>query len=299
MVIAGWNYDVGSFDSVEAIDLTSEIQSCLSPSGYPFSGTYHVGTMLDGVPLVCGGYDDDRDIGTDECYWYNYNDNVWVPTSQNMLESRYAPAASLIDSATWLISGGQNEIWETVDSTEVYKDGRFSYGPTLPTVRFGHCQVTLNTSHIAILGGSNGTNSLTDFYLLDWDDQSWHSMPDLPWDILYDICGLIENSVNGQELVVFDNYASCQIFNFEENAWKEGPLLPDDTKLFENSLVAQMEQTFYILGGRFEGEISSDVVYKFDQENYEWVRQSFVLSNPIEGGVAIPVPDNVVHCLNK
>ncbi len=73
--------------------------------------------------------------------------------------------------------------------------------------------------------------------------------------------------------------------------------MPDDTRaLNEKALVAQMEQTFYIMGGN-DAEYSSDVVYKFDQDNYEWVRQSFVLSAPIEAGVAIPVPDNVVDCL--
>ncbi len=154
------------------------------------------------LPIVCGGRNTDTGLVTNECNQYNYDGNVWVPTNQNMLESREQAMASLIDSSSWLISGGENGIIRSLDTTEVYKDGSFSYGPSMPTARFAHCQVTLNSSHIAILGGKNTTGYLSDFYLLDWENQDWIPMPDIPGTIYLDPCGLIENSVNGQEHIV-------------------------------------------------------------------------------------------------
>ncbi len=297
MVVAGWNANNDVMDTVQVINLASEIQSCLTPSDYPLSVWGLVGTMFNGLPLVCGGFDDDNDISLNECYQYNYQDNICAPNNENMLESRVSPAASMVDSATWLISGGGygSSLVNSLDSTEVYHDGEFSYGPTLPSARYSHCQVTLNSSHIAILGGKNGTHILNDFHILDWDNHSWTEIPNSPY-LFISPCGLIENSEKGQELVVLPNYDECHIFNFLEKAWRVGPNLPEDTKIGFSSMVAQMEKSFYILGGRLVDGNTTDAVFKFDEENYAWIRQSFVLSSPTDAGVAIPVPDYVVNC---
>ncbi len=297
MVVAGWNANIDvTLDNVQVINLASEIQSCLTPSDYPLSVWGPVGTMFNGSPLVCGGFDDVNDNSLNECYQYNYQDNIWAPTNQNMLESRVAPAASMVDSATLFISGGGfgSSLDNSLDSTEVYHNGTFSYGPNLPSARYIHCQVTLNTSHIAILGGYNGTDLFYDFHLLDWDSHSWIEMPEMPIDMFIDPCGLIKNSVNGQELVVLGDYENCRIFNFREHEWKVGPNLPEDTKIDYASMVAQMETSFYLLGGLLKDRTRTDAVFRFDEENYEWIRQSFSLSTPTDAGVAFPVPDQLL-----
>ncbi len=301
-VVGGYNDNTGEYyDSAEVVDLTSEVQSCLPPANYPFPVYYMVGTLINDMPLICGGYDDHSASFTDACYQYNHSDNRWFPTQETMLHGRWGHQASMVDSETWLISGGQINVgdYDRYDSTEVYQNDIFDYGPVLPTPRAFHCQVTLNSTHIAVLGGRNETDDyLSDFYLLDWENQDWTPMPDLPFLISSDPCGLIENSANGQEMVVLAKHDDCQIFNFGDQTWRPGPILADGPHIKWESMVAQMTKNFYILGGRLEDEPGvTDVVFEFDAENYEWVRQSFTLSNLRRGGVAIPVPDDVVECL--
>ncbi len=102
LIVGGWDNVIGPIDNVDVIDLTFEIQGCLSPASYSFAGLYMVGTLIDKVPIVCGGQPDNGadSLTTNECYQYNHDSNIWAPTNQNMLDHRFGPAGSLVDSST-------------------------------------------------------------------------------------------------------------------------------------------------------------------------------------------------------
>ncbi len=302
LVVGGYNDNTGEFlDTAEVIDLTSEVQSCTPPANYPFPAHLMVGTLLDGIPTICGGHDatePEPRIYSNKCYKYNHTEGLWTPAGQ-MLAARFAHGASMVDSKTWLISGGDSEPGVATDSMEVWRDGRGSDGPKLPSARRYHCQVTLNSSHVAILGGYNGLAEFSDFHLLDLESQEWTELRNAPFPVSNRPCGLIENSANGQELVVLISHRNCQIFNFREGVWKEGPMITDmyGVQFNRESMVAQMKKNFYVMGGQLDnGFWTTDAIYEFDPKNYEWVERDFRLNTPRRGGVAIPVPDQVVEC---
>ncbi len=296
-MVGGYTDVTNSYlDNVEAIDLSTETPTCDSISNYPFPVGFPVGTILNGMPTVCGGYNDDSGFYTDECYQYLYAENRWVLMSESMLEARCLHKSSMVDSATWLISGGSDNDFVELGSTEVWYDGEFHPGPVLPFPLRNHCQVTLNSSYVAILGGYNGTEYVPYFYLLDWKNEEWISMPDVPVLLGNDPCGLIENSINGFELVVLADYNDCYIFNFGDMTWREGPSIPYDIKIAFEEMPVQMGKTFYIMGGYLVDGTVTDAIFRFDYENYVWHLETARLETARTRGVAIAVPDEMVNC---
>ncbi len=297
-MVGGYTHVSESYlDNVEAVDVSTETPNCDSVANYPIPVGFPVGTILDGLPTVCGGYNPDTLLNTNECHQYLYEENRWASMSQSMLEVRYKHKSSMVDAATWLITGGKDNSNSDLDSTDVWQGGEFQPGPFLPLPLRNHCQVTLNSSYIAILGGySNGENVLG-FYLLDWKNEKWIYMPDVPVVLDNDPCGLIENSVNGFELVVLADYEKSYIFNFEDMTWREGPSIPYDVSVLYEEMPVQVEKTFYIMGGfLWDEDTVTDAILKFDNENYVWSLETARLGTARANGVAIPVPDEMVNC---
>ncbi len=290
MAIAGFN-DVDPFylDSVEIVDLSDGTPTCDPVADYPLSVFEAVGAFIDGRPRVCGGHDGVE--VTDKCYQYMHESNQWREVKE-MLTPRYKQGSSLVDSTTWFITGGYNAAH--LDTTEVWQDEAFAYGPPLPQPLRDHCQLTINSSHVMVLGGHNGTVSTTSVHMLDWDSGDWLTMPDLPFTIGNDVCGLIENSQNGQEVVACSRGYKCQIFSFRSNEWREGPSMEEDI-LYEAAMV-QLQKNFVVVGGWLSNEVDSNSVYEFDQEGCRWVTKAATLEVARRGAVGTAVPDSVVNC---
>ncbi len=298
LVIGGLQDGLGYLNNVEVVDLSSETPSCDSVANYPYPVGFPVGTLLDGMPTVCGGFNSDTGLYTNKCTQYIYEENRWVVMEETMSVPRYVHRASMVDSATWLITGGDNIVVAAYDSTDVWQNDQFQQGPFLPYPLRRHCQVTVNSTHVAILGGYNGTVDMTYFYLLDWRTEEWIAMPDVPVTLANDPCGVIENSINGVELVVLHDWDQCHIFNFGDMTWRAGPNVSLDFKLTYESMPVQMEETFYILGGYLaDKEAVTDAIFKFDNENYAWNLQTARLQTARRRGVAIAVPDEMVNCV--
>ena len=123
-------------------------------------------------------------------------------------------------------------------------------------------------------------------------------MPDLPWTINLDACGLIDNSENGKEIVVLRDYLTCAIFNLGNGTWRDGPPLNQE-ELSQYSSVVQMNKNFVIMGGRlYNNDVNNNTrsIYEFDAESYEWVRRSRTLALERQGAAGIAVPDYMVDC---
>ena len=297
MVIGGVVDDSPSteyLDSVEVLDFSSDSPDCGSVANYPLAVTFSTGDLVDGRPRVCGGYD--GTAVTNMCYEYITESNQWQDVAP-MQTPRYVHKSSKVDSATWFITGGY-DLTTTFDTTEVWQNGEFTYGPRLPFPLRNHCQLTLDASYILILGGYNGTAYINSFHMLDWKSADWIPMPDTPFTLGNDVCGIIEHSENGQELVIMQHgNTPSQIFNFGDNTWREGPTMGEPISYEEASV--QMNHNFVTLGGRLNNNAAAnntDSVYEFDEEGYRWVTKAATLQTKRQGAVAIAVPDELVDC---
>ncbi len=52
-------------------------------------------------------------------------------------------------------------------------DPAFEEGPSLPVPSDGHCQLTVNSSHVLVLGGGEYGSGELLVSMLNWDTQEW------------------------------------------------------------------------------------------------------------------------------
>ncbi len=120
-------------------------------------------------------------------------------------------------------------------------------------------------------------------------------MPNLPVLLGADVCGLIENSQNGKEIVVLAESYHCYIYNLANGTWRDGPPLTEEYVRLGSATV-QMNKNFVIVGGYVSTTESSAAVFEFDAETYEWTRSTATLAQPREYAAGIAVPDYMVDC---
>lgn len=161
-------------DDVEVLDLSDGTSQCVDVANIPARVEYVEGALLDGVPKVCGGYNADVGANTDVCYEYNSGQNTWSEVGP-MTTARAGHAASVVGSNQWFVTGGIDDLGNILSTTEVWTDGAFGPGPDLTFPSYGHCQVTLNGTHIFI-GGKYETDAA---YLLNWAEDEWRRLPPL------------------------------------------------------------------------------------------------------------------------
>ena len=246
-MVGGYNYDL--LHTVEVVDLAGNntAQNCsTSLPDYPIAMAWGVGAMVDGRPTVCGGQSLQGPTG--ECFQYLHGNSQWVPVS-SLQTPRAAPASSLVDSETWLVTGG----WDSQDATNSSEAWQWGGGgglsghggPDLPLPLSGHCQLTVNSSQVMMLGGGGGSG----VHVLDWGSGEWLAqLPDVPTGLSRDACGLIENSQNGREVVVLGNSTDVHLFNFRNGTWRDGPDLEGED-LSASGAAVQMGERFVGRGG--------------------------------------------------
>ena len=77
-------------------------------------------------------------------------------------------------------------------------------------------------------------------YLLDWNTQEWTQLPDPATARSSPACGVIRNSINGQEVVIVGKNTS-EILNMADLTWRPGPSM---TNFLDGGAVLQKRNTF-------------------------------------------------------
>ncbi len=283
IVIGGRNnYDGTYLSSVEVIDLENPSTTCNKIADYPVEDTGMTVGFIDGLIKSCGGL-----IETDDCYDYNPATNSWI-TSASMIHERDKPRSSFIDDI-WLVSGDVLHSDDVPRTTEMWTGTGFESGPTLPIPMRYHCQLSINSTHVFFAD----THYTGNAFLLDWYQQTWTVMPPMTVEREFMSCGLINNPENGIEAVIVERGVT-EIFNFRDEKWKTGPTVES----FDEASYAQIGDTFVVVGGySYDESDFSDKIYKFDNNNYEWILMSQRLQVPRDyyPGV-VAVPDEFVTC---
>ncbi len=270
---------------MEVIDLYDPTSICDPLSNYPNKDYGMAVTLIDGYIKSCGSQYD-----RDDCYDYDFATNQWT-TSESMLTPRANPKASLIDGV-WLVSGDNEEIesGNAPFSTEIWSNGQFAEGPTLPAAMYNHCQLTVNSTHV-FFGNKEGSYPS---FLLNWENQEWTELPTRTNGGYFPSCGLINNPENGLEAVVVEDGHS-DILNFNTLQWRAGPSLEYS---FDRSGSAQLTDTFVVVGGsNYAGTDTLNTIYQFDHINYDWILLSKKMQIKRQGYFGVlAVTDDLVSC---
>ena len=81
-----------------------------------------------------------------------------------MKENRAKAAASVTFNGELFVTGGQNMDYSALNSTEIFKNGAWEYGPQLPVSMASHCQLTTKSG--VIVSGDYYGNLSTGPYLI-------------------------------------------------------------------------------------------------------------------------------------
>ena len=176
--------------AVQIVDLTSN-KKCRPIANYPTHTFYSAGGLVNGKPLICGGYS----IGpTAACYQYDFSTNWWKEFAY--LDSKEKGHASVqVPSGLWF-SGGYLKGWKT---KFVYANGSVFAGPNLPEKRVNHCMVNLKDGRIMIIGGYPTYKDVLIYHL---SNKSFAQGPSLQVDRVSHACTLFRSPMHGNREVV-------------------------------------------------------------------------------------------------
>jgi len=210
----------------QVVDLQSTC-SCSNLPSYPPGGT---GGVLNGSPLICGGWGGaigERSYLQSSCYMYDKTSQAWQ-LHANMTSKRSYSASALIKEALW-VTGGYDGSNFLASSELIYPNGTVTSGPNLPAARFGHCMVNLHDGKVMILGGTSGTPRYP--LIFDPADNSFTNGPSLLYDRSYAGCSLFLSPLHDNRPVVLaaggQEQATAEVLDYTNaNSWEEIGALP-------------------------------------------------------------------------
>ena len=114
-------------------------------------------------------------------------------------------------------------------------------------------------------------------------------------------CGLVHNKDDSvKSIVAFGgwngtNVALVEIFDLQNQTWREGANpFPIATN---GPTVVQYGRTFLAIGGRVDGPMDIDTIYKFDPATEDWVLMPERMGKPKHGVAAFLVePEEFPSC---
>lgn len=96
-----------------------------------------------------------------------YSSRKPYSTNISFQSIRIASSSTLIGTDSLWITGGLNDHFHFLDSSEVLQDGVWTTGPDLPEPMAFHCSVRLNETHTLLIGHSART------WIYDWTKNKW------------------------------------------------------------------------------------------------------------------------------
>ena len=157
-----------SLDNTEVIDLRSGITFHMAPLAK--STLRATGGLLDGLPVVCGGYDDQI---------HSIAKNQSKCLGQLTVRRTCAASVVLSNNTLWVTGGYDHQSRNRLKSTEcVTKEGKTSKGPDLPLALEDHAIVALNRGVFILIGGSSGAGSSSATYFYE-EKKGWRPGPNL------------------------------------------------------------------------------------------------------------------------
>ncbi len=245
--VAGFNNNIDEkLDDVELVDLSEDGDG---PTGctlasYP-EPTNDLGCVfVDGAVRCCGGVTE-VDLGTRDCFEYDSSSDSWdsvksmqaaryttsyifLVTCLKCFETRYWFGSSLIAPDTWLISGDDSlasaEIWTPEEG--------FRYAENnMPSIRYRHCQTTLNDSYVLVAGGDFDSGSSVLLFDIDTEECLEQEPGPAELSSLGIIsCGQVENERGTEVLLIGSNGGNtlvCECSIFVASTWLRKICLSD------------------------------------------------------------------------
>ena len=151
---------------------------------------------------------------------------------------------------------------------------------------------TVNSTHIALIGGGIEGSSLTNkFHLYSIDTMEWTEMPPMEYPRVFHFCGAKANSkifVGGGPI----SGTATEVFDLATNSWEAGPELPYP---LEGAATVVTNDTFLIMGGESEGRLL-DTMFELELSTETWNPRPEVMKNARKYFGATFIDDDYYFC---
>ncbi len=293
LLICGGGYT----DTCELINLASSASTCKNPPNYPAKVFEAIGGLgFKGNPILCGGL---QNAYSNKCY--SLENNEWV-SSASMNSVRVEAAAAQLQDGKILVTGGYDASFSDLNSAEMLtEEGWESNIPSLPVTINRHCMVTVNSTTVMVIGGSQNDQywSGNTFYFT-FGEESWTEGPELKNKRRYHICGKIRRNKESPEMSIIvaggldgsSTLSSVEILDEDSNEWQAGPELPFG--IGYSQMVEDQNGGVVLIGGL--GNL--DTLYQLPHGGQDavWTKMEQKMKTGREQHTAFMVPDNIVYC---
>ncbi len=296
LICGGYNPDI---DTCEVISLASSASTCKIPPNFPAKVYLAIGGLgFKGNPILCGGYQNHS--RSNKCY--SLENNEWV-SSASMNSVRSSATAAQLEDGKLLVTGGYDG--SSLNSAEMLTEkGWESNIPSLPVTISAHCMVTVNSTTVMAIGGTQNNQYSGKTFYFTLEEESWTEGPELKNKREYHSCGKIRRNKEKQEMSIivaggydgFSKLSSVEILDGDSNEWLIGPELPFDIRY--SQLVEDQNGGVVLIGGVSLLVDNLDTLYKLPHGDQDavWTKMEQKMQTGRSYHTAFMVPDNIVDC---
>ena len=207
---------VGKILPSEVFDLANEESNCTNLEEFP-KRAYTVGGLIDNIPVVCGGVDNNRK---------HYGECTMIGKSKKipMVSERYTHTAVNLDSSRLWILGGSNNSVSYLKTTEIVSINKSVQGIDLPLPwRFG-CAVNVNNK-IYLIGGKRNYDVTNKVWIVDPSNGfEFKEGAPMNYNRRDHMCGVMPD---GQTIVVAGGFGKksgrkTEFYDIKSATWKIG-----------------------------------------------------------------------------
>jgi hypothetical protein len=193
------------------------------------SGFHAAGGVVNGSPIICGGYRNIPSQETESCHRFDRNSNSWKWHSS--MKSRRSLHVSTVVKNALFITGGWDGSRDLATTEYIYANGTVQSGPNLPEARWGHCSVTLHDGKVMILGAGLLSSLYRNVIIMDPADNSFTTGPSQSYVKVNAACTLFHSPLhNGRPVVLVAggiNQATTEVYDYTyANQWQTIGSLP-------------------------------------------------------------------------
>ena len=258
---------------------------------------------------MCGGIDDKQGI-YDGCYRYSAATKTWTETGWMSTAKRHL-AASVHPRLGLITTGGHSgsKILATVETTRDGKNFDLSL-PDMPIANHAHCQVTVDSRTVMVLGGCIPGDCESDVaFKLDLVQKKWTKLPGLAVGRHGHSCGVVSKKGVPKKVVVAGGYsgkheASVEVLDLATLTWSTGTYCIQQQCVILNLLLlgvplpgrrryasrVQFEDTFVVVGGYDHGaKKNTNTLLKYEPASGRWTTLPDHLSAPSQAFVAFSI----------
>ncbi len=289
----------GYGDTCEVIDLESPATTCKNPPNFPAIVRLAIGGLgFKENPIICGG--EQNNARSNKCY--SLENNVWV-SSASMNSVRVDAARAQLQDGKLLVTGGYNESTVLSSAEMLTEEGWKSNIPSIPVTIYSHCMVTVNSTTVMVIGGSQNYQFSAKTFYFTFGEESWTEGPEMKFQRNSHSCGTIKRNKESQEMSIIvsggydgSSLSSVEILDEGSNEWHTGPELPFG--IYNSQMVEDPSRGVVLIGGYGVsiGELNSLYQLSHGGQDAVWIKMEQKQMTGREWHTAFLIPDNIIDC---